>query len=285
MLLVTGATGNVGKAVIAELAAQNVPVRVLVRDPAKLGAQPASVEVVQGDFSDDASLGHALRGVDAAFLASSFNPKMVEMQTRFVTTAKNAGVKRLVQLSGVGANAQMCCARTLRWLGQIEAAAETSGMSVTHLRPTFFMQNLFAFAASIRQQGLIAGPFRSGKWTWVDARDVGAVAAKALRDPTEAGKTYTVTGGDTLSYAQIAEHLSRVLERPVKYVDITANEARGRLQAVGDSPVMIEAKLELWDACASNLVNVAPTDVVEKVTGKAPRSFDEFARDYRAKFQ
>src|SRR5262245_5792581 len=246
MLLVTAATGNVGKAVIADLAARNIPVRALARDPTKLGTQPATVEVVQGDFSDDASIEKALRGVEAAFLGSSFNPKMVELQTRFVATAKQAGVKRLVQLSGVGANAQMCCARTLRWLGQIEAAAETSGIGVTHLRPTFFMQNLFAFASSIKQQGLIAGPFRSGKWTWVDARDVGAVAATALRDPAQAGKTYTVTGAETLSYAQVAEHLSQVLERPVKYLDITANEARGRLQAIGESPVMIEAKLELW---------------------------------------
>jgi hypothetical protein len=78
--------------------------------------------------------------------------------------------------------------------------------------------------------------------------------------------------------------MSQVLGKPIRYVDITANEARGRLQAAGAAPVMIEATLELWDACASNLINVAPTHVVHDVTGQDPRSFDDFIRDHRHAF-
>ena len=146
------------------------------------------------------------------------------------------------------------------------------------------MQNLFRFAPSIAQQGVIAGPFRSSKWTFVDARDVGAVGAAALLDPSHDGRAYVVTGSESLTYQEVAERLSEVLGKTIRYTDITANEARGRLQAAGASPVMVEATLEMWDACASKLINVAPTSVVKDVTGREPRSFEDFAREYKDVF-
>lgn len=283
MILVTGATEKVGQAVLAELSAKAVPVRVLIEDSSQLGPVAANVEVMQADVSDERSLKQALAGVEATFLAAPLSPKMAEFHAKFAAAAKSAGMPRIVQLSGVGADSGMCCVRALRWWGQIETAI--SGFpSVTHLRPTFLMQMLLKFYSSVGQQGMIAGPFRSGKWTFVDGRDVGAVAAAALIDPKYAGRTLTVTGSEELTYAEVAERLSKILDRPVKYVDITANEARGRLQMYGAPPVMIEALLELWDACASKLVNVAPTDVVKELTGRAPRSLEEFARDYRDYF-
>lgn len=283
MFLVTGATDKVGQAVLAELSAKAVPVRVLTDDSSQLGPVPANVEVIQADVCDEHSLKQALTGVEAAFLAAPLSPKMAEFHARFAAAAKSVGMPRIVQLSGVGANSGMCCVRALRWWGQLETAI--SGFpNVTHLRPTFLMQMLLKFYSSVGQQGLIAGPFRSGKWTFVDGRDVGAVAAVALMDPKYAGHTLTVTGSEELTYTEIAERLTKALDRPVKYVDITANEARGRLQMYGAPPVMIEALLELWDACASKLVNIAPTDVVKEVTGREPRTFEEFAKDYREHF-
>jgi uncharacterized protein YbjT (DUF2867 family) len=283
MFLVTGATEKVGQAVLAELSAKAIPVRVLIEDSSQLGPLAANVEVIQADVSDERSLKQALAGVEAAFLAAPLSPKMAEFHAKFAAAAKSVGMPRIVQLSGVGADAGMCCVRALRWWGQIETAI-SDFPSVTLLRPTFLMQMLLKFYSSVGQQGIIAGPFRSGKWTFVDGRDVGAVAAAALVDPKFAGRTLTVTGSEELSYTQVAERLSKILDKPVKYVDITANEARGRLQMYGAPPIMIEALLELWDACASKLVNVAPTDVVKEVTGREPRSLEEFARDYREYF-
>jgi uncharacterized protein YbjT (DUF2867 family) len=284
MLLVTGATGNVGRAVLAELANRPVAVRAFVRDPSKLQLSAPNIEVVQGDFTDDASLKRAFDGVEAAFLAAAFSPRMAEVHLRCVRAAQAAGVSRVVQLSGVGANRNFCCARALNWLGQIESTTTEAGIQVTHLRPTFFMQNLFQFAPSIAQ-GVIAGPFRSCKWTFVDARDVGAVAAAALLKPEHAGQAYVVTGSEALTYQDVAQRLSEVLGRPVRYMDITANEARGRLQAAGASPIMVEATLELWDACASKLINVAPTTVVKDLTGREPRTFEDFLREYKDVFE
>ena len=284
MLLVTDVTGPVGKAVLAEFANGSVGVRALLQPGAELPVQAPNIQGVQVDPTDAVSLQRAVHGVEAIFLSWPFSPQLAESHMRIVSAAKAAGVRRLVQQTGVGADANMCCARMLRWYGQAEVSVAATGLEITRLRPSMFMQNLFEFAGSIAQQGVIAGPFRATKWTWVDARDVGAVAAVVLRDPSHAGRTYTVTGAETMSYPQIAERMSRILYKPVRYTDITANEARGWLQAKGLSPVMIEAKLELWDACASNLINAPPTQVVKELTGREPRSVDDFLRDHKKQF-
>jgi uncharacterized protein YbjT (DUF2867 family) len=284
MFLVTDVMSHVGRAVLAELANGPTAVRAFLHTGSELPVQAPNIQPVHIDSADSASLQPALEGVEAIFLAWPFSPQLAEAHMRIVSAAKAAGVARLVQLSGVGADPNMCCARMLRWYGRAEVTVAQTGLDVTRLRPTMLLQNLFEFAPSIAQQGLIAGPFRSSQWTWVDARDVGAVAAVVLRDRAHSGRTYTITGAESLSYPQIAERLSRILDKPVRYTDITANEARGWLQGKGLSPVMIEAKLELWDACASNLINVAPTPVVKEVTGREPRLVDDFIRDYKKQF-
>jgi uncharacterized protein YbjT (DUF2867 family) len=284
MFLVTDATAHVGKAVIAELASHSVPFRVLVQPAVEPPALPPNAQAAPCNFNDEASVQRAVQGVEAIFLACPSMPQITESQLRLLRAAKAAGVTRVVQLSGVGANAEMCCARMLRWYGEAENAIAATGLKVTRLRPTIQMQMLLEFAPGIAQQGQIAGPFRSTRWTWVDARDVAAVAVAALRDPAHAEKTYVITGAESLSYHEVAERLGAVLDKQIRYTDITANEARGWLQAKGVPPVMIEAKLELWDACASNLINVAPTGVVREVTGREPRSLEDFAKDYKSYF-
>ncbi|HEX2492985.1 MAG TPA: NmrA family NAD(P)-binding protein [Steroidobacter sp.] len=284
MFLVTDAAGHVGKAVIAELTQQSVPVRVLIQRPSEPPTLPAGAEIVHCNLADAASVQRAVEGVEAIFLACPSMPQITESQLRLVHAAKAAGVSRVVQLSCAGADAQICCARMLRWYGEAENAIAAIGPHVTRLRPTIQMQTLLEFAPSIAQHGLIAGPFRSTQWTWIDARDVAAVAVAALRDPRHAQHAYVITGSESLSYHQVAARLGAVLGKTIRYNDITANEARGWLQGKGVSPVMIEATLEFWDACASNLINIAPTNVVQEVTGREPRSLEDFARDYRTQF-
>jgi uncharacterized protein YbjT (DUF2867 family) len=285
MFVVTDVTGHVGRAVLAELANQPVAVRALLPESGDLPIKAPNIEAVRADSADPSSLPRAFEGAEAAFLASGYSPHIAEAHLKLANAAREAGVKRFVQLSGVGANPQMCCARMLRWFGQAEnGVAALPDVQLTRLRPTYMLQLLFEFAPTIAQQGLIAGPFRSTQWSWVDARDVAAVAVAALKDPSHAGRIYTVTGSESLSFPQIADKLSHILGRPVRYQDITANEARGWLQGKGLSPVMIEAKLEYWDACASKMLNVAPNSVVQEVTGRAPRTLEEFVQDYKARF-
>jgi uncharacterized protein YbjT (DUF2867 family) len=284
MLLVTGGTGKVGTAVLAELANGPHRVRALVRDPAKLSVRAPNIEVVTGNFGDPTSLDAAFKDIDAAFLASAFDPRMTELQLQFVEAAKRANLKRVVQLSSVGANAGQCCVRTLRWLGQVESALQIAGITTTTLRASFFFQNLLKYSDAIAKEGVIAGPFRNVQWPWIDARDVGAVAAKALGDPAHAGQTYLLSASQSLTYHEVAERLSAVLQMPIRFMDISANEARGRLRLDGGSPVLIEAKLELWDAFASGYIKTIPTQTVKEILGREPRTLEDFARDYRAQF-
>jgi uncharacterized protein YbjT (DUF2867 family) len=209
---------------------------------------------------------------------------MTELQLQFVEAAKRAKLPRVVQLSAIGANASQCCVRTLRWLGQVESALQTSGIAATTLRSAFFFQNLLRFSDSIAKDGVIAGPFRSVQWPWIDARDVGAVAAAALTDAAHAGQAYTITTPEPLSYHEVAERLSGALQIPVRYSDISANEARGRLRLSGGPPVLVEATLELWDAFASGYIKIEPNQIVKTILGREPRSLEDFARDYRSRF-
>jgi uncharacterized protein YbjT (DUF2867 family) len=284
MLLVTGATGNVGSAVLAELANGPHHVRAFVRDPARLAIAAPNIEVVVGDFADDSSLARAFEGVESAFLASALDVRMPELQKRFIGAAERGHVKRVVQLSAIGANASQCCVRALRWLGQVEDSLKRSSISTTHLRAASFYQNLLTFSESIASQGVIAGPFRAAAWPMVDARDVGAVAAAALTDAAHAGQSYEVMASQNLTYHDIAQRLGTVLETPVRYVDVSANEARGRLNAAGKSPVLIEAMLELWDAVASGYIKSEPSNLIERITGRPARTLEDFARDYRSRF-
>lgn len=285
MLLVTGATGKVGTAVLAELANGPHQVRALVGDSSKLAIRAPNIEVVTGDFSDPTQLDSVFNGVDAAFIASALEAKMVENQLKFVEAAKRMRLKRVVQLSTIGANSKQCCVRSLRWLGQVENAIESSGIASTTLRASFFFQNLVKFAPGIAQDGVIAGPFRNIKWPWIDARDVGAVAATALIDPSHEGKSYTLTSPESLSFHEIAERLSAVLQTPIRYLDISANEARARLRAANVPPVLVEATLELWDAFASGYIKIEPNDLVKTILGREPRTLEDFARDHKSRFQ
>jgi uncharacterized protein YbjT (DUF2867 family) len=284
MLLVTGATGNVGSAVLAELANGPHHVRAFVRDPARLTVTAPNIEVFVGDFADDSSMKKAFDGVESAFLASALDARMPELQKRFVNAAEGARVKRVVQLSAIGANASQCCVRALRWMGQVEDSLKRSSISTTHLRSASFYQNLLSFSESIATQGVIAGPFRASVWPMVDARDVGAVAAATLTDASHAGKSYEIMSGPSLTYHEIAARLGAALETPIRYVDVSASESRGRLTATGKSPVLIEAVLELWDAVASGYIKAEPSNLIENITGRAPRTLEDFARDYRAQF-
>ena len=126
MFLVTDATGHVGRAVLAELAGQPVAVRALQQEGFELPAQASNIETLTVDPQDAASLQSAMRGVEAVFVSATMSPQIVESQMRYVSAARSAGVGRIVQLSGVGADAGLCCTRVLRWLGQ-EAPLEGVG--------------------------------------------------------------------------------------------------------------------------------------------------------------
>jgi uncharacterized protein YbjT (DUF2867 family) len=282
MILVTGATGTVGTQIVqALLDLGNVP-RVMVRNPEKAGAMLGDdVEIAGGDFADADSLVAACEGMDVALLLSPPEQTTVADQKRFVDAAKAAGVGRIVKLSAVGAYPG-APNRFGAWHGEAERYLEASGLGWTHLRPSFFLQNLLGMAGMVKG-GTLYVPAGDGRAPFVDASDIAAVAARALSEDGHEGKVYDITGPAAVSYADIAAAFSAVLGKPVAYVDVPLEAATAS---------MVQAGMEPWRAEAINELNVAlkqgrlegVTDVVKRVGHKDPVTLEQFVRTHAAAF-
>ncbi len=282
MILITGATGQIGRELVRQLIPSGTPIRAFVRNPAR-AELPTAVEPVAGDFTEPTTFVPALRGVDHVFLLQNPNPAMTAEQSQFLTAARAAGVQHIVKLSALGAQPNTK-ARLARLHGETEKQLEQSGIGWTHLRPSFFMQNTLQFAATIARGGKFYAPTGSGAMGFVDVRDIAAVAAAALTQPGHQGKTYTLTGPAALNHAQVAEFISAALGKPVEFVDITAEQFKTGAIQQGVPEWLADALNELYALVRAGYTGLV-TDHVVKVTGRAPRSFDDFAREHTAVFQ
>jgi uncharacterized protein YbjT (DUF2867 family) len=208
---------------------------------------------------------------------------MAELQLNFVRAVEAAGVGRVVQLSGQGADPRSPV-RTLRWLGEVEEVLRRSRVAATHLRAATFMQNLLASAGEIAGAGTLSAPFDGTPVTFVDTRDVGAVGAAAMLGQGHEHQTYGVSGPERLPYGEVAQRFTRALGRPVRFRPISLQQARGGLEAAGLPAVMVEALVELWDFMVSGALHSPVTDAVERLTGAKPRGLDAFIADHAAAF-
>ena len=284
MILVTGATGTVGREVIGELQRVGATgVRALARDPARASfIREAGFETVAGDFDKPETLDAALEGVETALLLTPPSPQTVAQQGAFIEAAKRAGVRRVVKLSAVGADAG-APEGFGRWHGQAEELLKSSGLGWTMLRPNFFMQNLLGQAQAIASQGVIYQPVGDARASFIDARDIAAVAARALVDEGHEGETHLLTGPEALSYAEVAAKLSDATGRRVSYVAITPEQFREGALAHG-LPVWLVDALERLNELFASGDAAEVTDDVRRVGGREPTTFDEFARDHAAAF-
>src|SRR3954454_19855447 len=203
MILVTGANGRPGSAVIREFARQNHPVRALVRDPAKADALRAlpGVEVVYGDMLEPETLESALAGVKRVLMISSAGPQMLETQCTFIDAARAAGVEHLVKFSGKdsvdGFDPERF--RSSRSHEQIQRYLLASGMPWTVLRPSQFMQVYFEEVPDIAAHGELRLPLGATTMAPIDIDDIARIAYAALTTPGHEGKTYPMTGPEALT--------------------------------------------------------------------------------------
>lgn len=272
-ILITTPRGKVGQELVR-----------LLKDQAtlRLGAHSVDetkqafpgVEAVRLDLNDEASVKAAVAGVDAVYLASpaDFPP---EPEKRLIDLAKAAGVKKVVKLSAMGVDAAPQSA-----LRQVELHLEASGLKWTVLRPTWFMQNYTTSNAQPIRQGTLAEPAADAKTAFIDARDIAAVAAKALLDDAHAGKTYTLTGPELLTRQDVVAALSKELGRPVTYVAVSDEQFREAVKGFM-SPAYLELLSSLYAGVRAGW-SARTTDDVRQVLGRAPTSFAQFAKDHRA---
>ena len=284
MILVVGGTGTIGSEVVRLLKAENAPFRALVRDPAKADALKAQgVETVAGDLRRRETLPDALQGIDKVFVVTPLVLDQVQMRAALIAAAKTAGVRHVVMSTGIGA-APDAPVQIGRWHGENQKQLRSSGMAWTFVQPGFFMQNLLMYREAIRDKGEFYMPLGDGKVGWIDARDIAAVAAKALTEPGHENQVYPVTGPEALSGAELAAILTDVSGHLVNYVPISLDQARQGMTAMGMPDLLADAMNELYAlAPAGHLAGVL--DTVEKVAGRPARLFRQFAEDYAAAFK
>jgi uncharacterized protein YbjT (DUF2867 family) len=221
MILVTGAAGQVGQAVLSSLVAAGTRCRALYRRPADAQEAPPGVEAVLGDFSDADSMRRALAGVDAVFLVCAAIPALVDLEGHAIAACMAAGVSRVVLASALGAADHPTSFPS--WHRQVEQRLIASGLSSTILRPNGFMQNIVAFhAGTIRSQGAFYDALGPARISYVDVRDVGAAAAAILLAPPadHAGRIYELHGPAAIGQEELAALIGAAIGRPVRYVAV-----------------------------------------------------------------
>lgn len=284
MILVIGATGNIGSEVTRQLVAKGVGVRALVRDRAKAEAVLGTkVQLVAGDLSLPETVAAAMDGADKLFLVTPLHLDQIAMKSAAIQAAKSAGVKHIVMSTGIGAGPG-AGVEIGRWHGKNQEEVKATGIAYTFLQPTFFMQNMLMFAGTIREQGAFYMPLGDSKVSWVDARDIAQVGVVALTEAGHENKEYPITGGEAVSCAEMAAILSDILDKGVNYVDVPLAAAKEGMMSAGMPEKLADLMNELYAlGPAGHLAYVA--DTVEAVTGRRPRTFRQFAEDHVAAFK
>ena len=283
MILVVGGTGTIGSEVIRLLKAENAEFKALVRDPAKAKTMSSQgVATVAGDLRQPSTLPGALAGIDKVFVVTPLVPDQVQMRSALITAAKAAGVRHFVMSTGIGA-APDAPVQLGRWHGENQKQVEDSGMAWTFVQPGYFMQNLLMYADSIRNSGEFYMPLDDGKVSWIDARDIAAVATTALTTSGHENRAYPVTGPEALGGADLAAILSETAGHTVNYVPISLEQAKRAMMAMGMNEALADAMNEVNAfAPAGHMAGVL--DTVARVTGRPARSFRQFAQEYSATF-
>jgi len=280
-VLVTGATGNTGQAIVDALNRRGAPVRAMVRNEADRGTLPAGVPAVVADFDDPESIAAALAGAGRAYLVTPSSERAEDQQRHFADQAAKAGLGHLVVLSQLGAD-EGSPVRFLRYHAAVEQHVRDLGIPYTFLRPNLFFQGLLAVARSISAEGRLYAPIGDASVSAVDVRDIAAVAAVALTEPGHEGATYTLTGPAAITHAQMAAALAAALGREVTFVDVPPEAFAGSLRGILP-PWQVEGLLEDYAHYRrGEAASVSPA--VAEITGRPPRDVQQFARDYAPAF-
>ena len=281
MILLTGATGQVGSAAVNALVAAGAEVRALVRNPSGF-AGPDGVQIVQGSFDDDTSLARAFEGVDVMLLAGRDSPQSVSQHQRVLAHARRAKVQHIVKLSAIGASSGSPIA-LMREHREVDEEVRRGPASWTLLKPHLYMQNLLRAADAVRREGRLAAPMRHDRFPLVDTGDVGGAVAVVLGNPVaHAGKAYSLTGPVAHSYDDMAAALSAVAGLAVAYEPVSPEDYEARLLAAGipDWRAFVLAHIA---AAYSAFDNTVSPDL-PMLLGRRPRSLSECLEDHQHAF-
>jgi uncharacterized protein YbjT (DUF2867 family) len=283
MILVTGATGTVGSEILRVLSAQGVDVRAVTRDLRKAETnQLPHVSFVQGDLDEPKSIRAMCDGMERAFLLTNSSERAEQQQITFTRVAQVSGVRHIVKLSQLHADADSP-ERFLRYHGVVEAAIQASGLTFTFLRPNLYMQGLLNFRQSIQQQSAFFAAAADARISAVDVRDIADVAVAALTTSQHDNKSYALTGPSAITFAQMAQQLSSSVGRTITFVDVPPESMRAALGELGFPVWQADGLLEEF-AMYRRGEAAGVESGVQEALGRPPRLFEEFARDYAPQF-
>ncbi|WP_219509571.1 NAD(P)H-binding protein [Nonomuraea ceibae] len=272
MILVTGATGNVGRHVVAQLAGAGLRVRALVRDPGRADL-PEGVEAVKGDLTAPETLAPALTGVESVFLVW---PGFSGEAARPVVDLVAAHARRVVYLS---ANAP---AGTPTFHADVERLIRGSGINWTFLRPGGFAANTLGWADQIRT-GVVRWPYGQASRSLIHEKDIAAVAVHVLTSAGHNGAAYTLSGPARLTQAEQVAVIGRAVGREVRWEDQEPQEAREALLAAWGNAAFVDGALKAWGRLVDEPEEVTPT--VERLIGRPALPFEQWAADHVADFR
>ena len=280
LVAVIGASGTVGRHVVAQLAGQ-VRVRVILRTPLA-DPLPEGVTAVMADMTSTSGLAQAMAGADALFVGIGTTPDLARIEGRFVAAAAQARVQRIVRISAP----DIPSVAVSRWHGAVETLLADSGVAHVNIRPTAFMQNWLRNAAPIRLTGRITGSAGDGARNYVDARDVAACAVRSvLADTLQPGqRVQIVAGPDAVNHPEMAMRLSFVTGHRVRYVDLTDAAHLRLLKGRAGLPDWLAHHVVELDTLARTTPEL-PSDSLRDLLGRAPRTMDEFLTEHRHVFR
>ena len=288
MILITGAAGMNGSAVVHEFVRNKTPVRALVRDRGRVGALASfpEIELVEGDMRRPETLGPALDGVERALMISSANSQMVETQCAFVDACRKARVRHVIKFSGKESGIGFD-PRKFRYTAmheEIEDYLEASGLTWTHVRPSQFMQVYLREVPTITARNALFLPFDNIMLSPIDVGDIAKITFRLLTVVGHEGKSYDMTGPEALSMVDIAERISRVVGRTIRYVNVSPEERRTALLAAGLPAQFVD---DLDDQAAERRRHPESQVCLDAhaLFGVRPTRFAEFAERHAAEFR
>lgn len=277
-VLVTGATGNVGREVVLSLQAMGTPVRAAVRSAASATRTPdESVETVLFDFGEPSTYASAFEGVNKLFLMRPPHISNVETGIKpVIDFAVNHGVAQIVFLSLVGAERNKLVPHA-----KVEALLEASGVPYTLLRCGFFMQNLdTTHRADLVEYSDIFIPAGQGATAFIDTRDIGAAAATVLSQPGHNNQAYVLTGSEALTYGEVSRMMTEELERPISYSNPSVVAFARRMRRRGYPWAHIAVMEAIYLTTRLGMAaGIAPD--VARLLGRPPIPMRQYVRDYR----